>query len=54
MAQHWAIIKAMKGRDHEKLAQLIKDHLPGSPEEYIRLYEIRYGREPARRQAAVV
>jgi DNA-binding GntR family transcriptional regulator len=52
VAQHWDIIDAMKGRDHKKLAQLIRDHLPGSPEEYIRSYEIRYGRQPRMRQPA--
>jgi DNA-binding GntR family transcriptional regulator len=43
--QHWAIVEAMSGRDHARLVQLIKEHLPGSPEEYIRMYEIRYGRQ---------
>jgi DNA-binding GntR family transcriptional regulator len=43
--QHWAIIEAMGGRDHGKLVRIIKAHLPGSPEEYIRTYEIRYGRQ---------
>jgi DNA-binding GntR family transcriptional regulator len=52
VAQHWAIIDAMKGRDHDKLALLIREHLPGSPEEYIRSYEIRYGRQPSERQTA--
>jgi DNA-binding GntR family transcriptional regulator len=52
VAQHWAIIDAMKGRDQDKLVQLIREHLPGSPEEYIRTYEIRYGRQPIARQAA--
>lgn len=50
VAQHWAIIDAMEGRDHNKLVQLVRDHLPGSPEEYIRMYEIRYGRQPSERQ----
>jgi DNA-binding GntR family transcriptional regulator len=54
VAQHWAIIDAMKGRDHDKLVELIKGHLPGSPEEYIRSYEIRYGRQPRERQPAEV
>jgi DNA-binding GntR family transcriptional regulator len=45
VAQHWAIIEAMKRRDQERLAQLVRQHLPGSPEEYIRNYEIRYGRQ---------
>jgi DNA-binding GntR family transcriptional regulator len=45
VAQHWAIIEAMKRRDQEWLAQLVRQHLPGSPEEYIRNYEIRYGRQ---------
>ena len=47
--QHWAIIEAMKGTDTAALVSIIKDHLPGSPEEYIRLYNIRYG--TARRSA---
>lgn len=49
--QHWAIIDAMKGNDNERLVQLIRDHLPGSPEEYIRIYQIRYGNQSTARQA---
>jgi DNA-binding GntR family transcriptional regulator len=49
VAQHWAIIEAMKKRDQEKLVELVRQHLPGSPEEYIRSYEIRYGRQHAAR-----
>lgn len=49
--QHWAIIDAMKGNDHERLVQLIRDHLPGSPEEYIRIHQIRYGNQSTARQA---
>lgn len=49
--QHWAIIDAMKGNDNERLVQLIRDHLPGSPEEYIRVYQIRYGNQSPARQA---
>lgn len=45
VSQHWAIIEAMQGRDQERLVQLVRQHLPGSPEEYIRSYEIRYGRQ---------
>jgi DNA-binding GntR family transcriptional regulator len=45
--QHWAIIDAMQGTDKDRLVQLIRDHLPGSPEEYIRIYEIRYGQRSA-------
>jgi DNA-binding GntR family transcriptional regulator len=41
--QHWAIIEAMKSSNNDHLVQLITDHLPGSPEEYIRIYNIRYG-----------
>jgi DNA-binding GntR family transcriptional regulator len=41
--QHWAMIKAMKGSDRDKLVELIRQHLPASPDEYIRLYGIRYG-----------
>jgi DNA-binding GntR family transcriptional regulator len=52
VAQHHAIIEAMQGRDHEHLIQLIREHLPGSPEEYIRLYEIRYGHQLDGRRAA--
>lgn len=48
--QHWEIIEAMKGADNQKLMRLIEDHLPGSPEEYIRIYNIRYGHS-ARRTA---
>lgn len=48
--QHWAIIDAMQGKDTDRLVQLIRDHLPGSPEEYIRIYEIRYGRPSGARQ----
>ncbi|WP_160012269.1 GntR family transcriptional regulator [Rhizobium sp. 18055] len=43
VSQHWAIIEAMKGTDNQKLVELISAHLPGSPEEYIRIYNIRYG-----------
>jgi DNA-binding GntR family transcriptional regulator len=32
MSQHWAIIEAMKGRDNDRLMQIVRDHLPGSPE----------------------
>ena len=49
--QHWLIIAAMRGNDNERLAQLIREHMPGSPEEYIRNYEIRYGRDSAFRRA---
>jgi DNA-binding GntR family transcriptional regulator len=49
--QHWAIIEAMKGNDNDSLVQLIRDHLPGSPEEYIRIYQIRYGTQSTARQA---
>jgi DNA-binding GntR family transcriptional regulator len=49
--QHWAIIDAMKGNNNERLVQLIRDHLPGSPEEYIRTYQIRYGNQSTARQA---
>ena len=52
VSQHWAIIEAMSGRDHPRLVQLIREHLPGSPEEYIRMYEIRYGRQTEARGAA--
>ncbi len=53
IAQHRSIIEAMRGRDHEKLVQLIRDHLPGSPEEYIRNYEIRYGGAFSRQRVPV-
>ena len=43
--QHWAIIEAMKGIDQERLVDLVRAHLPGSPEEYIRNYQIRYGKQ---------
>lgn len=43
VSQHWAIIEAMRGRDNDLLARLIREHMPGSPEEYIRNYEIRHG-----------
>lgn len=49
VAQHRALIEAMKGRDQERLVELVRQHLPGSPEEYIRNYEIRYGRQHAQR-----
>ncbi len=49
--QHWSIIAVMRGSDNDRLAQLIRDHMPGSPEEYIRNYEIRYGRGSAFRRA---
>jgi DNA-binding GntR family transcriptional regulator len=52
VAQHWALVDAMKGRDQDKLADLIRAHLPGSPEEYIRSYEIRYGGQRRERQTA--
>lgn len=42
--QHWAIIDAMRGISNEVVAELIRFHLPGSPEEYIRNHERRYGR----------
>jgi DNA-binding GntR family transcriptional regulator len=41
--QHWAMIKAMGMSDSAKLVELIKKHLPASPDEYIRIYKIRYG-----------
>ncbi len=44
IAQHWAIIEAMRGSSHEALAAIIRSHMPGSPQEYIRNYERRYGR----------
>jgi DNA-binding GntR family transcriptional regulator len=43
ISQHWAIIEAMRGSDNDLLARLIREHMPGSPEEYIRNYEIRHG-----------
>jgi DNA-binding GntR family transcriptional regulator len=43
VGQHWAIIAAMKAGDNQRLVELIREHLPGSPEEYIRIYNIRYG-----------
>ncbi len=43
VSQHWAIIEAMRGSDNDLLARLIREHMPGSPEEYIRNYEIRHG-----------
>jgi DNA-binding GntR family transcriptional regulator len=46
--QHWAIIDAMKGTDNDRLVELIREHLPGSPEEYIRIYNIRYGHSDRR------
>ncbi len=52
IVQHLSIIEAMRGRDHEKLVGLIRDHLPGSPEVYIRNYEIRYGSASGRRKSA--
>ncbi len=52
IGQHLSLIEAMRGRDNEKLLRLIQDHLPGSPEEYIRNYEIRYGRAFDRQKAA--
>ncbi len=41
--QHWAMIKAMGNPDDAKLVELIRQHLPASPDEYIRIYKIRYG-----------
>jgi hypothetical protein len=41
--QHWDMIKAMGMSDYDKLVELIKKHLPASPDEYIRIYRIRYG-----------
>ena len=49
--QHWSIITAMRGSDHDLLARLIREHMPGSPEEYVRLYEIRHGMRPQARRA---
>lgn len=54
IVQHLSIIEAMRGRDHEVLATLIRDHLPGSAEEYIRNYEIRYGRSADKRKIAAI
>ncbi len=43
IAQHWAIIEAMRGTRNEIVAELIRAHMPGSPDEYIRIYKRRYG-----------
>ena len=51
--QHWAIIEAMRGEDRAALVALIRAHLPGSPEEYIRTYEIRYGKRRSEPVAAI-
>lgn len=50
VGQHWGIIDAMRGKDNNMLVRLIKGHLPGSPEEYIRIYEIRHGKQFGLRQ----
>jgi DNA-binding GntR family transcriptional regulator len=49
--QHWAMIKAMGTSDYGKLVELIKKHLPASPDEYIRIYRIRYGTAAHDREA---
>ncbi len=41
--QHWGLIEAMKGTNRQHLVDLIRAHQPGSAEEYIRQYNIRYG-----------
>ena len=49
----YATVPHLTGKPGTSLAQfvrLIEDHLPGSPEEYIRIYNIRYGHS-ARRTA---
>lgn len=51
IAQHWAIIDAMRGTSSKTLAEIIRSHMPGSPQEYIRNYERRYGRAAPLRQA---
>lgn len=51
IGQHWSIIDAMRGTDNDRLMQLIREHMPGSPEEYIRSYTIRHGRGSALRRA---
>ena len=53
VSQHWAIIDAMRGSDNDRLAQLIREHVPGSPEEYIRNYHIRHGSRSSRHVAPV-
>jgi DNA-binding GntR family transcriptional regulator len=50
--QHWAMIRAMSKSDHVKLVELIRQHLPASPDEYIRLYQIRYGTTKRKLQSA--
>jgi hypothetical protein len=45
------MIKAMGKSNHAKLIELIRRHLPASPEEYIRMYKIRYGTTKHDREA---
>lgn len=47
--QHWAIVEAMRSGQKAQLTELIRSHLHGSPEEYVRLYRIRYGHSAAGR-----
>ena len=49
--QHCSIIAAMRQSDNDRLAHVIREHMPGSPEEYIRIYEIRHGLRPQARRA---
>ena len=46
-ADHWAIVEAMKGSDVERLVEIVRAHLSGTSEDYLRLYEIRHGKERA-------
>jgi DNA-binding GntR family transcriptional regulator len=41
---HLAILAAMSGTDRQALIEVVKAHLPDSPNAYIRAYEQRYGK----------
>lgn len=41
---HLAILAAMSGTDRQALIDVVKAHLPDSPNAYIRAYELRYGK----------
>jgi DNA-binding GntR family transcriptional regulator len=40
---HRQIIKAMEGKNHESLVEVVRNHLPDSRDAYLRAYAVRHG-----------
>jgi DNA-binding GntR family transcriptional regulator len=40
---HRQIVKAMEGKNHDSLVEVVRNHLPDSRDAYLRAYAVRHG-----------